>query len=104
MGQYPSFRGRLTLEYVGAQLLVKVPEGLVRTLPVSDPVQNISKSWVYTTLGSPDKIESHDDGSVHYIKIIEEFGNRHLRVIVNPAVQPNKIVTQFFDRRLRSSS
>ena len=66
--------------------------------------RNISKSWVSKTLNNPDNTESHDDGTVHYIKAIEEFGNRCLRVIVNPGVQPKKIVTQFFDRRLRSSS
>ena len=66
--------------------------------------RNTSKSWVYNTLRDSDATESHEDGTVHYIKVIEEFGNRHLRVIVNPDEAPKKIVTQFFDRRLRSTS
>jgi hypothetical protein len=66
--------------------------------------RNISKLWVHKTLADPDTTEFHDDGTVHYLKAIEEFGNRHLRVIVSPTAQPKKIVTQFFDRRLRSSS
>ena len=65
--------------------------------------RQVPEAWAYLALGKPDETELHDDGTVHYIKTIEEFGNRHLRVIVNPSVQPHKIVTLFFDRRLRSS-
>ncbi len=66
--------------------------------------RNISKSWVFETLGDPEGTEYQDDGTMHYIKAIEEFGDRILRVIVNPTVQPKKVVTQFFDRRLKGQS
>ena len=63
--------------------------------------RNITEDWVNQCEQDPDKTEEHDDGTLHYIKIIPEFGNRWLRVIVNTEVSPPKEVTSFFDRRLR---
>lgn len=37
---------------------------------------------------------------MHYTKPIKERGGRVLRVIINPYVDPQLIVTLFFDRRL----
>ena len=62
--------------------------------------RNISEVWVKSTMESPDKTEQHDDGMVHYIRPIDEFGGRRLRVIVNPAVKPMRVITLFFDRKL----
>ena len=66
--------------------------------------RGIQESWVRRAIEQPATQEPKEDGTVHYIKVIDEFGGRYLRVIVNPDVDPKKIVTQFFDRRLRRSS
>jgi len=63
--------------------------------------RKIPKEWIFNTLNLPDKIEYNDDNTVHYIKTILEFGNRYLRVVVNPATKPKKIITFFFDRRIK---
>ena len=47
--------------------------------------------------------EPKDDGTVHYMKAIDQYGGRFLRVVVNPHVSPQRIVTVFFDRRIRRS-
>lgn len=49
----------------------------------------------------PEQKEEREDGTVHYIRAIPEQGERYLRVIVNPASHPTRIITLFFDRRLR---
>ena len=56
------------------------------------------------TIKNPEKREFKDDGTVHYIKAIEEYGSRYLRVVLNPQSNPLKIVTLFFDRRIRRLS
>ncbi len=63
--------------------------------------RGILREWVNATIETPERTEEHDDGTRHYIRRIPEFGNRWLRVIVNVTVFPEKIVTAFFDRRLR---
>jgi len=63
--------------------------------------RNISEKWVERTLKSPDILENMDDGTTHYMKMIEEYGDRWLRIIVNENRTPAKIITAFFDRRLR---
>jgi len=55
---------------------------------------------MWRTIHQPDRVEMGTDGNTHYIKAIPEHGGRFLRVVVNPHVQPNRIVTLFFDRRL----
>ena len=62
--------------------------------------RGIKKSWVDQTIRNPDMLQNSDDGTVHYIKAIREYGSRHLRVIVNQHAQPKRIITVFFDRRL----
>ena len=63
--------------------------------------RGISRSWIESAVLHPDKIEEHADGTRHYLKKIDEFGGRWLRVVVNAASVPEKYVTAFFDRRLR---
>jgi hypothetical protein len=60
----------------------------------------IDEKRVKNVLDAPDKIEPHEDGTMHYIKKISENGNRYLRVIINEMVIPAKGVTAFFDRRI----
>ena len=63
--------------------------------------RNIKESWVTLTIENPDKKELKNNETIHYIKRIVEHGNRYLRVVVNPNVNPQIIITLFFDRRLR---
>jgi len=62
--------------------------------------RNIAEEWVWRTLDAPDKKRRGDDGNMHYTKRIRERDGRVLRVVVNADVQPNRVVTVFFDRRL----
>ena len=63
----------------------------------------IPEEWVMLTIDYFDRTEVGPDNNVHYVKSAPEFGDRILRVIVNPHVNPNRIVTFFFDRRLRTT-
>jgi hypothetical protein len=63
--------------------------------------RNILSKWVDQALKAPDHVEDIEDGTRHYIKQINEYGNRWLRVVINVQVNPNRAVTAFFDRRLR---
>lgn len=65
--------------------------------------RNIQEAWVKSTIEEPEMRELKDDGTVHYIKTIKEYGGRYLRVVMNPNANPHKIVTLFFDRRMRRS-
>jgi hypothetical protein len=62
--------------------------------------RGIEREWAERTVLAPDRTENHDDGTLHYLKRIPEFGDRWLRVIVNEVDTPEKLVTAFFDRRL----
>jgi hypothetical protein len=37
--------------------------------------------------------EMMEDGTVHYVRVIEEHEGRYLRVVVNPDVKPQRVVT-----------
>jgi hypothetical protein len=65
--------------------------------------RNILELWIEETLADPEKLlflaDSH--GNTHYLKRIQDFGDRWLRVVVNPNLTPKRIVTIFFDRRVK---
>jgi hypothetical protein len=63
--------------------------------------RGIKTRWVNKTIDNPDRTEEREDGTRHYIRQLDEVGNRWLRVVVNTRVVPNVRVTAFFDRRLR---
>jgi hypothetical protein len=63
--------------------------------------RNIPEEWVWRTINSPDRQETGSDNNTHYLKAILENESRILRVIVNPHATPQRVVTLFFDRRLR---
>ena len=63
--------------------------------------RNIRIKWVDETLEMPDNTEEHEDGTVHFLKKVQERDNRWLRVIVNNTSLPKKLITAFFDRRLK---
>ena len=58
--------------------------------------QEIKLEWIERTLENPDHQETVSPFEKRLWKRIPEFGNRYLRVVVNPV---NKvIITAFFDR------
>lgn len=64
--------------------------------------RQIAEEWVWRTLNTPDRERRHlDDDNMHYTKSLGEAQGRVLHVVVNDHYQPNRIVTVFFDRRLR---
>ncbi len=65
--------------------------------------RDIPEAWVKMAIDEPEKREAKEDGTIHYIRSFAEHDGRYLRVVVDPAVQPQKIVTLFFDRRLGRS-
>lgn len=62
--------------------------------------RKIPEDWIWRVLNQPDETHMGDDGNMHYTKAIQERDGRILHIVVNPTVQPNRIVTLFFDRRL----
>jgi hypothetical protein len=58
---------------------------------------------VADTLSHPERVEPLADsqGNTHYLKQISDFGDRWLRVVVNPTVEPNRVITVFFDLRVK---
>jgi hypothetical protein len=64
--------------------------------------RGIRDEWVWSTINFPDHLQAEaDDGNRHYTKAIPERDNRVLHVVVNQRTDPHRIVTMFFDRRLR---
>jgi hypothetical protein len=63
--------------------------------------RNIQEAWVKLAIEDPEKKELKDDGTVHFIRAIEQYEGRYLRIVVNPDVRPQRIITVFFDRRIR---
>ena len=64
--------------------------------------REIPEEWVMLAINSADKSEKGAvDNNWHYIKSIPEREDRILRVVVNQEVSPYRVVTVFFDRRLR---
>jgi len=63
--------------------------------------RGIKEEWLQRAIDDPDNRVVSEDGTVHYIKKIQEADDRILRVIVNPSFASLKIITAFFDRRIR---
>jgi len=66
--------------------------------------RRIPEEWVWRTIRAPDREEIGADNNLHYLKAIEENAGRILRVVVNADVKPRRVVTVFFDRRVRRKS
>jgi hypothetical protein len=65
--------------------------------------RKILLEWLERTLGDPQRVEldATDPALEHRLAVIPEYGNRVLRVIVNRSVDPMRVVTLFFDRKMR---
>jgi hypothetical protein len=83
----------LTIE--GFQLSIHAHEQII--------IRELNVLWVSDTLSNPEKtlLLADSFGNTHYLKRIPEFGDRWLRVVVNPNQEPPRIVTLFFDRRVK---
>jgi hypothetical protein len=70
--------------------------------------RRIKHRWIEDTLHNPDRTKreyARRDGrrcvvKVAYLKRIAEFNNHWLKVVVDPTVHPNKVITVFFDSNL----
>jgi hypothetical protein len=65
--------------------------------------RQIRVEWIAETLKDPDRVDpDRQDPTVrHALKKIPEMEHRVLRVVYNPTVQPVRVVSVHFDRRLR---
>lgn len=65
--------------------------------------REIAAEWMERTLSSPELVlPDPDDARVERrFWRIPEFGGRVLRVAVNTTVEPNRIVSVFFDRQMK---
>ena len=65
--------------------------------------REISIEWLDRALANPELIErdATDPELENRFAKIAEFGNRVLRVVVNTRVVPARIVSVYFDRRMK---
>lgn len=63
--------------------------------------RGIQEDWVKSAVHDPDMTEQREDDEMHYLKKIPQKRGKILRVIVNPSVHPEKVITVFFDRRVQ---
>ncbi|MEI6502630.1 MAG: DUF4258 domain-containing protein [Armatimonadota bacterium] len=66
--------------------------------------RRIPQEWVTRVVGTPALVEHAADGTVHYIGPIAEQDGRLLRVVLAGEPETHRVVTVFFDRRLRRKS
>ncbi len=66
--------------------------------------REIPTLWVQRVLDNPELVEADDDDPdlEHRLARVPEHGNRVLRVVVDPHVRPERVVTAYFDRRMRN--
>ena len=65
--------------------------------------RGIRTEWLERTVAAPQSRapDEVDDELEHRLAAIPEFGNRVLRVIVNTRTLPERVITVYFDRRMR---
>ena len=65
--------------------------------------RGIPGEWMERVMVSPAKTEPDkaDPGTVHHLGKIPEHGNRVLRVVINQQTSPIRIVTVYFDRKMK---
>jgi Domain of unknown function (DUF4258) len=63
----------------------------------------IRLAWLEQVLDSPELVEADRDDPelMHHVGLIKEHGNRVLRVVFNNSATPVRIVTAYFDRKLK---
>ena len=65
--------------------------------------RGILLEWVERTLNAPELTECDPEGTElrRYYCRIPEFGGRVLRVVLNETIDPPRVVSVFFDRRMK---
>jgi hypothetical protein len=65
--------------------------------------REIAVEWIERTLDAPDLIvaDPNDPAIERCFRRIPEFGERVLRVAVNRTVEPQRVVSVFFDRKMK---
>ena len=65
--------------------------------------REIPMEWLERTLAAPElTLPDPDDATVERrFRRIPEFGGRVLRVAVNTTVEPKRVVSVFFDRKMK---
>jgi hypothetical protein len=65
--------------------------------------REIPMEWLERTFAAPElTLPDPDDATVERrFRRIPEFGGRVLRVAVNTTVEPNRVVSVFFDRKMK---
>ena len=65
--------------------------------------RGIKIEWMERTLSEPELVQPDpDDATVERrFRRIPEFGGRVLRVAVNSTVEPERVVSVFFDRQMK---
>lgn len=65
--------------------------------------REIPKQWIEQVLSSPAKRmpDRRDATLEHRLGVIEEFGGRILRVVLNPNTIPIRVVAVYFDRTMK---
>jgi hypothetical protein len=65
--------------------------------------RNIERRWIEMTLDEPDRQEPDpiDPSAKHAFKQIAEMDDRVLRVVYNTTATPVRIISAYFDRRMK---
>ena len=66
--------------------------------------REIHVEWLESVLANPTLAEpaEHDVGLENRFARIPEFGDRVLRAVVNTTVVPERVVSVYFDRRMKN--
>lgn len=83
----------------GEQEELKFSDHAVRVLSERE----IPVAWVNQTVDAPAlrTIDPNDSNIERFFRVIPEYGDRVLRVVVNTSSSPWRVVTLFFDRGMR---
>jgi hypothetical protein len=65
--------------------------------------RSIQVDWIEQVLDWPELVEpdSDDPQLTHHVGRIQRYGNRARRVVLNSQATPVRIVTVFFDRKMK---
>jgi len=65
--------------------------------------RQISMEWLERTVKFPDRTEPDATDAMleHRLAVIAEHGDRVLRVMINPHTTPVRVVTLYFDRKMK---
>ena len=65
--------------------------------------RGVELEWIERAISSPQRVEKDraDIALKHHLITVPEHGGRVLRVVVNRAVSPARVITAYFDRNMR---